>query len=104
MSGFKKHFVSLLAQVFYDDAQEPCRIELITPAGRISGRAFPESKRTSFSETVSDIVEMYDNHLSDDEGYILLEDVVLSSAGVDTWFQSLVVFFDQIIAAAIAVE
>ena len=103
--ALKKHLLQFFALATTTDELKGNYVQLITAAGRISGKMAPEDDKSLlavFSEaSLKNYYEEYD--LEDEptsglDGYIVLNDVTICScSGSTTSMPQMIVFYDQII-------
>lgn len=108
--SIKKLMIVSVLELLGNQSLQNKKIILLTAAGLIKGRIFIQENPSqefdsplwALTQAVSMSYEQYcpDSPLPGNDGFLLLKDVTVEQAGTKTELDSMIVFYDQIIAVS----
>lgn len=108
MSTVKKEAIIRIAEATVNSELTADKLILVTAIGIISGRLVTKEQDADklaryFADSLSDVRDQFPPHLDENDGYMLLKDVIINPASKNAVrIPYLTVFFDQIIGVTIA--
>ena len=102
----KKYLITIFAGLPVETVNDITAV-LVTPIGLIRGKAYRKDKPSPDISTVATICESLEedylalNEIAGNDGYVMLYDGTITTAGSTVHFEELAVFFDQVIGVTL---